>query len=160
MLKEFKNLRVIIAFIIPYILLYSVYIQLNGEISPGGGFQAGVIFGSGIIAFDMVFGKKALAMHFSTTGLTLCAILGVFIYAGTGVVSLIFNDNYLNYNAIANVIGNGVTVGNGIGDTVGNTLAQGNIVGQHIGIFSIELGVGLTVAAVMSLIYSLLREDA
>ena len=44
MLKEFKIIKTIIPFIIPYIILYAIYIQLNGEVSPGGGFQAGVIF--------------------------------------------------------------------------------------------------------------------
>ena len=137
MLKEFKILGIIIPFIIPYITLYAIYIQLNGEVSPGGGFQAGVIFASGLIAYDLVFGKNNLSKHISTDGLIICGVLGVAIYAGTGIISFIFNDNYLNYNSIAN---NGT-------------------IGQHIGIFSIELGVGLTVAAVMFLIYSLLREE-
>jgi multicomponent Na+:H+ antiporter subunit B len=63
--------------------------------------------------------------------------LGVFLYAVTGVISLIFNDNYLNYNSIS----------------------SNDITGQHIGIFSIELGVGLTVSSIMCLIYLLLREE-
>jgi len=190
MLKKFLLLKTIIPFIIPYIILYAIYIQLNGEVSPGGGFQAGVIFATGLIAYDLVFGKNHLSQHISIDrpaiptchpeeavgrrrdpeapegqqssknnikldpyvalrapldderellidGLTICGVLGVAIYAGTGIVSLIFNDNYLDYNSIAN----------------------NNITGQHIGIFSIELGVGLTVASVMFLIYSLLREE-
>ncbi len=48
-----------------------------------------------------------------------------------------YNNNYLNYN-VFNV----------------------NIItGQHIGIFLIEIGVGLTVSSVMSLIYILLKEE-
>ena len=49
MLKEFIVIKFILSFIILYITLYAIYIQLNGEISPGGGFQAGVIFATGII---------------------------------------------------------------------------------------------------------------
>jgi len=137
MLKEFKIIKTIIPFITPYIILYAIYIQLNGEVSPGGGFQAGVIFATGLISYDLVFGKYMLQKHFSINGLTICGILGVIIYAGTGVISLIYNDNYLNYNSIS----------------------SHDITGQHIGIFAIELGVGLTVASIMCLIYSLIRED-
>ncbi|MDP4709532.1 MAG: Na(+)/H(+) antiporter subunit B [Rickettsiaceae bacterium] len=136
MLKEFKIIKTVLPFITPYIILYAIYIQLNGEVSPGGGFQAGVIFATGIIAYDLVFGSKNLYKYLSTDGLIICGILGVALYAGTGVISLIFNDNFLDYNSIANH----------------------DITGQHIGIFSIEIGVGLTVASIMCLIYLLLKE--
>ncbi|MDA9163396.1 Na(+)/H(+) antiporter subunit B [Rickettsiaceae bacterium] len=137
MLKEFKILKLLLPFLIPYIILYSIYIQLNGEVSPGGGFQAGVIFATGLIAYDLVFGKSKLHKHISINALVICGALGVILYAGTGVISLIHDENYLNYSAIS----------------------HDAIHGQHIGIFLIELGVGLTVASIMCLIYSLLREE-
>lgn len=137
MLKDITISKTIIKFIIPYIILYAIFIQLNGEVSPGGGFQAGVIFATGIIAYDLIYGKNKLHKYFATEALLACGVLGVFIYLGTGVISLIFNYNYLDYNALSN----------------------NNITGQHIGIFSIELGVGLTVSSIMCLLYSLLREE-
>ena len=137
MLKDFNIIRIVLPFIIPYIILYAIYIQLNGEVSPGGGFQAGVIFATGIIAYDLVFGQTILKNHFSVNGLTICGILGVCIYAGTGIISLIKGNEFLNYSA----------------------LVENDIAGQHLGIFLIELGVGLTVSSIMCLIYSLLREE-
>ncbi len=137
MLKEFNIIKIILPFIVPYIILYAIYIQLNGEVSPGGGFQAGVIFATGIIAYDLVFGQEALKKRFSIKGLTICGILGVFIYAGTGVIALIRGAEFLNYSA----------------------LLKDDIAGQHLGIFMIEIGVGLTVSSIMCLIYSLLREE-
>ncbi|RTK92297.1 MAG: Na(+)/H(+) antiporter subunit B [Rickettsiales bacterium] len=137
MLKEFSVLRLIISFILPFIVLYSIYIQLNGEVSPGGGFQAGVIFASAVIGYELIFDKKFFEQKFSIKYLKLCSILGVLLYAGTGFVSLIYDNNYLNYNVFhVNII-----------------------IGQHIGIFLIEVGVGLTVSSVMSLIYILLKEE-
>lgn len=137
MLKEFSVLRLIISFILPFIILYSIYIQLNGEISPGGGFQAGVIFATAVIGYELIFDKKLFEQKFSVKYLKLCSILGVLLYAGTGFISLIYNNNYLNYNVFhVNII-----------------------IGQHIGIFLIEIGVGLTVSSVMSLIYILLKEE-
>lgn len=137
MLKEFNIIKVILLFIIPYIILYAIYIQLNGEVSPGGGFQAGVIFATGIIAYDLASGKEMLENHFTITGLTICGVLGVLIYAGTGLFCLIMGAEFLNYNA----------------------LLKNDIAGQHLGIFMIEIGVGLTVSSIMCLIYSLLREE-
>lgn len=137
MLKYFSVLKIVISFIIPYLVLYAIYIQLNGENSPGGGFQAGVIFATGIIAFDIINGSKKTYQFFSEKALIICGVLGVLIYASTGLISFIFNDNYLDYNSIA----------------------KNPLTGQVIGIFCIEIGVGLTVASIMCLIYLVLKED-
>jgi len=137
MLKDFLILKKITLFILPYIFLYGLYIQINGEISPGGGFQAGVIFSSCLIAFDLIHGKKISEKYFNTELLIVIATLGVLIYASTGLISLFFNKNYLNYYV----------------------LNSDKLIAQNIGIFIIEIGVGLTVASVMYLIYSLFQED-
>jgi multicomponent Na+:H+ antiporter subunit B len=57
--------------------------------------------------------------------------LGVLIFGGTGVASLLMGGNYLDYSVLA---------------------AEGPK-GQHIGIFVVEFGVGLTVASVMIVIF-------
>lgn len=138
MLKNFVILKNILGFIIAYIILYAVYIQLNGEDSPGGGFQAGVILATAFIAFDFISeSKHKLRKYLSADNLLICSVLGVMIYAGTGLISFFSDDNYLNYNSIS----------------------SNRITGQHLGIFMIEIGVGLTVASTMYLIYSLLRKN-
>ena len=142
MLKHFSIPKTVILFIVPYIILYAIYIQLNGEVSPGGGFQAGVIFATGIIAFDLINDSKKTHQFFSEKILTICGVFGVLIYASTGLVSLLFDDNFLDYNSIAKT-----------------PFTNDPLVGQHIGIFFIEIGVGLTVASIMCLIYLVLRED-
>ena len=142
MLKYFSVLKTVVSFIIPYLILYAIYIQLNGEVSPGGGFQAGVIFASGIIAFDLLNGSKKTCEFFSEKALIICGIFGVLIYASTGLVSFLFDDNYLNYNSIAKT-----------------PWVNHPLTGQHIGIFFIEIGVGLTVSSIMCLIYLILKED-
>jgi len=142
MLKYFSVLKTVVSFIIPYLILYAIYIQLNGEVSPGGGFQAGVIFASGIITFDLLNGSKKTCEFFSEKALIICGIFGVLIYASTGLVSFLFDDNYLNYNSIAKT-----------------PWVNHPLTGQHIGIFFIEIGVGLTVSSIMCLIYLVLKED-
>ncbi|QCS24065.1 DUF4040 domain-containing protein [Rickettsia parkeri] len=128
-------IKYITSFIIPYIILYSIYIQLNGESSPGGGFQAGVIFASSLIAYDLVYGNRKLSRYFPPNVLVCIAVLGVAIYAIVGTISLFFNDNYLNYYALTNFIND-------------------KLLAQHIAIVIVEIGIGLTVAAIMYLIYN------
>ncbi|MFK8039739.1 MAG: Na(+)/H(+) antiporter subunit B [Rickettsiaceae bacterium] len=135
-LQNFIIVRSIALFITPYIILYAIYIQLYGEVSAGGGFQAGVIFASCLIAIDLIH-AELLKKYFSTSVLIITATIGISIYFVTGIISLIFNDNYLNYAS----------------------LSSDSIVGQHRGIFTVELGIGLTVASVMHLIYSQLNNE-
>ncbi len=132
MLKDYPIIKNVTLFSLPYIFLYSLYIQINGEVSPGGGFQAGVIFASALIGFDLVYGESK-KRYFSTDSLLFIAALGVIIYASVGVISLLFNDNYLNYYSLAN-------------------FTKDKLSAQHSGIFIIEIGIGLSVAAVMYLI--------
>ena len=56
---SFPVIRVITKLIIPYILLFALYVQFHGDFGPGGGFQAGVIFASALILYGLVFGLPA-----------------------------------------------------------------------------------------------------
>jgi len=130
----FKNITL---FVVPYIILYALYIQVNGEVSPGGGFQAGVIFATALIGYDLSSSKYKLKQFFPVNILLLIAASGVLVYAGTGFISIIFGYNFLNYYA----------------------LYTNKHLAQSIGISAIEIGVGLTVASVMSMIYILFQKE-
>ena len=124
-------LRVVSKLLIPFILLYALYVQFHGDFGPGGGFQAGVIFASAFILYALVFGldnaRRVLPEWATRTGIA----LGVLIYGGTGVVGILLGHNYLDYSPL------------------GSTPP----IGQHIGITVIEFGVGMTVASVMATIF-------
>ena len=49
-------IRVTSKLLIPFILLFGLYVQFHGDFGPGGGFQAGVIFASAFILYALVFG--------------------------------------------------------------------------------------------------------
>ena len=55
-MKEDRILRVIAKLLIPFILLYALYVQFHGDFGPGGGFQAGVIFAAGFVLYGLIFG--------------------------------------------------------------------------------------------------------
>ena len=130
-MKHNLILRVTAKLLIPIIVLFALYVQFHGDFGPGGGFQAGVIFSVAFILYTLIYGLKTAERVMPISVLRILASLGVLIYAGTGVASLLLGGNYLDYNV----------------------LASNPVSGQHIGILVIELGVGITVSSVMLLIF-------
>lgn len=129
--EQHMVLRIISKILIPFILLFALYVQFHGDFGPGGGFQAGVIFAAAIILYAMLFGLDKARRVFNQTLIQLIAAIGLLLYASVGVVSLFNGGNFLDYNV----------------------LADDPIAGQHLGILLIELGVGCTVTAVMIIIF-------
>ncbi len=130
-LRHHAVLHVISKILIPLILLYGLYVQFHGEYSPGGGFQAGVIFAVAFILYALVYGLEAAYKIMSPVVLRYMMVIGVLIYGGTGVLCLILGGNYLDYGVLNDYPKHG----------------------QHIGIILVELGVGVTVASVMMTLF-------
>ncbi len=80
-------LWVVVKPFIALILLFALYVQLHGDFGAGGGFQAGVIFASGMILYSLVYGQSAARRVVPALILPRLAALGVLIYAGTGSVA-------------------------------------------------------------------------
>jgi multicomponent Na+:H+ antiporter subunit B len=130
MLYENLIVRVISKFILPYIVIFSIYILLNGEVSPGGGFQAGAILATAFASYDLISKKKIT----SDKELLVSSSLGIMLYLSIGFVSILTGYNYLNYYA----------------------LSSDRLLGQFLGIFIIEAAVAITVTSTLLLIYNLL----
>jgi multicomponent Na+:H+ antiporter subunit B len=124
-------LRVMSKLLIPVIMLFALYVQFHGDYGPGGGFQAGVIFGAAIILYALMFGLETAKAVFPPRVLQFFVATGVLIYGGTGIAAIVEGGNFLDYGV----------------------LAHDPVHGQHLGIFLVELGVGITVAAVMTTIF-------
>jgi multicomponent Na+:H+ antiporter subunit B len=124
-------LRVGTKLILPFMLLFALYVQFHGELGPGGGFQAGVITAGMVILYALVFGIGE-AKRMAPQGLVERLIpLGVLIYAGTGVAGLLTGVNYLDYSR----------------------LGYDSPHGHEYGIFVVELGVLVTVSSTMVAIF-------
>jgi len=131
MYERHSVIRIVSKILIPFILLFALYVQFHGDFGPGGGFQAGVIFAAAIILYAMLFGLSTAGKVINQTLIQLVAAIGVLIYGSVGLVSLINGGNFFDYNV----------------------LSSNPIVGQHLGILIIEWGVGCTVASVMVIIF-------
>ena len=55
-MKDFLVLRIIAKLLIPYMLVFALYVQFHGDFGPGGGFQAGVIFAVAFILYALLYG--------------------------------------------------------------------------------------------------------
>lgn len=124
-------LRVISKLLIPFILLFSLYVQFHGDYGPGGGFQAGVIFAAGIILFTLVFGLNRSREAFPERIIERFVAGGLLLYVAVGLCGILGDGNFLDYSV----------------------LSSDPAAGQHLGILLVELGVGITVAAVVVSIF-------
>ncbi len=124
-------LRVLAKLLIPFVLLFAVYVQFHGDFGPGGGFQAGVITAAAVVFYAVIFGLPA-ARRFAPDWLVERMIsAGVLIYGGVGLMGILLGGNYLDYFVLA-----------------GNSVQ-----GQLRGIFWVEAGVAVTVSGVMLKIF-------
>ena len=124
-------LRVVSKLLLPYILLFALYVQFHGDYGPGGGFQAGVIFSAAFILYGLVFGLEPVRRAAPPWFVEKLAALGVLLYAGVGVAAMLRGGAFLAYSA----------------------LEHDPTHGQHLGILLVEAGVGITVASVMILVF-------
>jgi len=126
-------LRVGAKILIPYILLFALYVQFHGDYGPGGGFQAGVIFAAGFVLYALVYGLGNAKKVMPPAVVHTCGALGVMIFAGVGFVTMGLGGVFLDYGV----------------------LAHDPEHGQHYGILLVEFGVLVTVFGVMvSLFYA------
>ena len=125
--------------LLPCILVYGIYILLNGQNSPGGGFSGGAVIGAGMILFSAAFGMKAADRFLSVR---LCSILTF--------VSLAFYSFAKGYVFFmgANGLENHIPKG-----TPGAVLSGGMIL-------PLDLAVGCVVSVTMFGFYSLFRRGS
>ena len=131
-MKHNLILRVIVKYLFPVIALFAFYVQFHGDYGPGGGFQAGVILSVAFIFYALVFGLKTIEDVMPPEALRIFASTGILIYAGTGITTMLMGGNFLDYDLLSSIKPTD---------------------GQHLGIMLIELGVGITVSAVMLMMF-------
>ena len=122
-------------FLIPFMQLFGLYVIAHGHGSPGGGFQGGCTLAASfvliLIAFDLAEAKK----RFSEKLNNFFNSFGVFIYTLTGWMCLLLGGNYLDYGKLSKI------------------LPVDPVHARYYGVFAVEVGVGITVMAVMVSIF-------
>lgn len=130
-MKHDLILRIGVKLILPFILLFALYVHFHGEYGPGGGFQAGVISAGMVIIYAIIFGVDA-AKRVVPQGLVERLIpLGVLIYACAGLPAMYKGRTFLDYGV----------------------LASDPASGHALGILIVETGVLITVSSTMTAIF-------
>ena len=79
--KQPLVLRLIVKLTTPFILIYGIYILLNGHLSPGGGFSGGAILGAGMALFAFAFGSASVRRFLSFKTFSVCTCAALLFYA-------------------------------------------------------------------------------
>jgi len=128
--QESIIVRTLARLLIPFIQLFGLYVIMHGHSSPGGGFQGGVILGASFILLAIAYGMDEVKRRFSEKAITVMMSTGVLIYAVIGVICVLLGANFLDYGILPL---------------------------EHeprgMGMLGIEIGVGITVMAVMVSIF-------
>ncbi|MGE0766085.1 MAG: Na(+)/H(+) antiporter subunit B [Hyphomicrobiaceae bacterium] len=124
-------LRVVVKLMLPFMLLFALYVQFHGEVGPGGGFQAGVIAAGMVILYSLIFGVRQAKRLVPQVLVERLVPLGVLIYLCTGIAGMLLGGKFLDYS----------------------TLAHDSRHGQEYGIMAVELGVLITVSSSMLAIF-------
>ena len=118
----------------PIVILYGIYVVLNGHLSPGGGFSGGSIIGAGLILYSAANGQKKMQNFFTIKTLTYISVACLLTYCGCKSYSFFTGANHV-----------GIPVPKG---TPGNLLSSGFIL-------PLNICVGLVVACTMYGFYAL-----
>lgn len=132
--------RTVVRLLVPLVQLYALYVIFHGHYSPGGGFQGGVILAASYILIGLALGGDELRRRVNEPTLVVLASTGVAIFGLVGALSLLYDANFLDYGALA--------------------LLPGEIADRRaLGILLVEIGVALTVASGLLLIFMRLIDD-
>ena len=121
---------------VPFIQLFALYVIIHGAGGPGGGFQGGVIFASSFVLYVVAFGIVKAGNRFSERANMVLFSTGVYIYAGVGLLCILFSygaAQFLNYGYIP--------------------LTHHFEENRALGMDLVEVGIGITVMAVITSIF-------
>ena len=118
----------------PFIILFGIYIILNGHLSAGGGFSGGAILGAGMILLSCSYGDEKTGVFFNEKVFKAVSCTALCFYSLSKTYSF-----YTGANDLESIIPKG---------TPGAILSAGLIL-------PLDIAVGLVVACTMFGFYSL-----
>lgn len=124
-------LRVVAKLLIPFILLFGLYVHFHADFSPGGGFQAGVILAAGVIFYSLIYSLSEARRVVPESVVEAMMGLGVLLFVGVGFAGQLLGGNFLDYFVFD----------------------ADPVKGQLRGILLVEAGVAITVTGVMVKIF-------
>ena len=136
--KDDCILQKVTFYLFPIIVIYGIYVILNGHISPGGGFSGGAIIGAGLILYANAFGFAKLNRFFTEK---------TYKWISFGALSFYCLAKSYSFFTGANHLESGIPLGE-----PGAILSSGLIL-------PLNICVGMVVACTMYAFYTLFRKE-
>lgn len=129
--------RVVCAVVGPFVTVFGIYVIAHGHYGPGGGFAGGVVVAMAVVLTRMIFASQASAKVFPPAAALPAMGIGMAVFLAAGFVPMLGGGAFLDYAASP-------------------IAATDDAYTRYLGIFVVEVGVGLVVAGGLVLIYDLL----
>ena len=127
--------------IVPVIQIFAFYVLAHGHVSPGGGFQGGVLMGASFILVALSWDLETALARFPMNRCIIVAAAGILLYGGIGLLSMFLGGEFLDYAELEKVL------------PVSREMAR------YHAMLGVEIGVGLTVTAIMFALYANLSSE-
>ncbi len=126
--------------ILPFALVFGIYIILFGTISPGGGFQGGVITASAVLLLYIGYGYSTASDAVKQEVLRVCEPIGATLYVILGLCGIILGSVFCRNVFFAD-------------GKIGDLISAGNItfMGWTVG-FKVLTGIGFLILLMLSLL--------
>lgn len=135
-LTRYTVVGTVIKKIVPFMVMFGLYVVFHGEVSPGGGFQGGVILGASFILYALIFSYQEGEKKMPSDTLRILNALGPFLFAFVGLIGIV-----TGYAFLANKVIKGIP--HGIEGTLFSSLP----------LLLIELGIGFGVGSVITHVF-------
>lgn len=83
-----KIVRTITNLLTPFILMFGIYVIIHGHITPGGGFQGGAVFASGIALLIVAFNSAKVQEKLKEHHLSVIESSGALLFIGLAFAGL------------------------------------------------------------------------
>ena len=135
--KNDKILQLAAKILVPVIILFGIFVILNGHLSPGGGFSGGAIIGAGLILYVNAFGFEKAGRIMNRKNYAVISVVPLLFYAVAKSYSFYTGANHLE---------------SGIPKGVPGAILSGGL------ILPLNICVGIVVACTMYHFYTLFRK--
>jgi multicomponent Na+:H+ antiporter subunit B len=138
-MKESKIVDLVSRKLVPYILLFGLYLISYGHLSPGGGFQGGVVLSSAVLLLCLARGVNATRLLFTSRAVGVLEIAAFTLFLVMAAAGMAVGVSFL---------GNFLPVGR-----IGEVPSAGFILFLNL-VIGLEVGAGITLIC-----FALLKED-
>ncbi|MDR9824438.1 MnhB domain-containing protein, partial [Vibrio sp. FNV 38] len=95
LIKNDVILKTVAKVAVPFILMFGLYVILNGHLSPGGGFSGGAIVGSGFILASVAFGFDRMERFLNKKSAGIITFVSLLVYCLAKSYSFFTGANHL-----------------------------------------------------------------